>query len=75
MFLLFDAAVGSHDFKTVMGNDYEFIAIPLLSLFLIFASVLLINLIVARMSATHDKISDRSLELWYVNGLCLLELV
>ena len=64
IFTLFDAAVGNHEFKWVMGESYELIGIVLLGVFVVFAAVLLVNLIVARMSATHDKIDERSLEVW-----------
>ena len=64
IFALFDAAVGNHEFKLVIGESYELIGILLLGVFIVFAAVLLVNLIVARMSATHEKINERALEVW-----------
>jgi hypothetical protein len=61
---LFDAALGSHDFETYNGHKYQNLGFVTMGLYTTFVSIILLNLIIARMSSTHDKISDKSFEQW-----------
>ena len=65
MLLLFEAAVGNHEFNLVIGKTYESVGILLLGSFVIFASMLLTNVIATRISSTHErKGEDVFLEEW-----------
>lgn len=61
---LYDATLGQHDFGIFSGADHETVAIGLMVLYIALAMIILLNLVVARMSATHEKIDKVSHELW-----------
>lgn len=63
---LFDAALGQHEFEVFDGQDpfVQFVGSSLMVLYIVFVMIVLLNLIVARMSSTHDKISDNAVEIW-----------
>jgi hypothetical protein len=58
---LFDAALGDHDFSIFNGSK---IGISLMVLYTVLVMIVLLNLVIARMSATHNKLDDTSLEVW-----------
>ena len=65
MLLLFEAAVGNHEFNSVIGKTHETVGIFLLGSFVIFASMLLTNVIATRISSAHErKGEDVFLEEW-----------
>jgi hypothetical protein len=61
---LVDSALGQHDFEVFAGNAHEVNGVSLMIFYKILVTIVILNLIVARMSATHDKINDNSLEVW-----------
>jgi hypothetical protein len=61
---LLDAALGSHDFSVFEGTGYDFIGTGLMVVYIVLVTIILLNLVIARMSATHQKIDDTSLEVW-----------
>jgi hypothetical protein len=62
---LFDAALGNHDFDAFgQSNDHQSIGIVLMMVYTILVMIVLLNLIIARMSATHEKIDKSALEVW-----------
>lgn len=63
---LFDAALGNHDFNQFSsdGTDHQSIGIILMMVYTILVMIVLLNLIIARMSATHEKIDESALEVW-----------
>lgn len=61
---LFDAALGQHTFGIFENKEYQFIGEILMASYIVLVMIVLINLIIARMSSTHDEISDKALEMW-----------
>lgn len=61
---LVDAALGSHEFGVFSHSYHEFNGIGLMVIYKILVTIVVLNLIVARMSATHDKIDSNALEVW-----------
>lgn len=62
---LFDAALGNHDFSLFAAESaHETIGIVLMMVYTILVMIVLLNLIIARMSATHEKIDSSALEVW-----------
>ena len=58
---LFDAALGSHDFD-IFKNDT--VGVMMMVVYIVVVMIVLLNLVVARMSATHEKIDVSALEVW-----------
>jgi hypothetical protein len=61
---LFNAALGSHEFEVYTGHKYQNLGIATMALYVTFVMIILLNLIIARMSSTHEKINDKSFEQW-----------
>lgn len=61
---LVDSALGEHEFGDFKGSSQEGVGIGLMIFYKILVAVVILNLIVARMSATHDNINENSLEVW-----------
>jgi hypothetical protein len=62
---LFDAALGNHDFGEFSENKlHEAMGITLMVLYITLVMIVLLNLVIARMSATHEKIDNSALEIW-----------
>jgi hypothetical protein len=62
---LFDAALGNHDFDAFgESTQHQSIGIVLMMVYTILVMIVLLNLIIARMSATHEKIDKSALEVW-----------
>ena len=51
---LFDAALGGHEFQSFQGHKYQDVGIVAMSLYVVFAVIILMNLIIARMSSAHE---------------------
>ena len=63
---LYAATLGGFDFA-VEGSDFGFVndlGVAFLTVHVLFSSVLLLNLLVACMSATYQRIADKSLQEW-----------
>ena len=61
---LFDAALGGHEFQSFQGHKYQDVGIVAMSLYIVFAVIILMNLIIARMSSAHEAMNEKSFELW-----------
>jgi hypothetical protein len=61
MVVLFDAAIGDHDFAMFDGDGIGEI---MMVGYIVLLSLVLLNLVVARMSATHEKLNASALEVW-----------
>jgi ankyrin repeat protein len=60
---LFSSSLGNFDFETYDGTGpYRIFGIIVLTIFIVLTAVLLLNLLIARMSASHDRISEKSVE-------------
>lgn len=63
---LYSATLGGFDFD-VEGNEFDSInklGVALLTVYVLGSSVLLLNLLVAQMSATYSRIADKSMQEW-----------
>jgi len=70
---LYSATLGGFDFN-VEGNDFDSInklGVAFLTVYVLGSSVLLLNLLVACMSATYQRIADKSMQEWYVYNYIL----
>jgi hypothetical protein len=47
-----------------ISNPYQWIHVSILTVYIVFTTVILLNLIIARMSNTHQEVSNRSFEKW-----------
>ena len=61
---LFDAALGVHEFQPFQGHKYQDLGTAAMTVYIVFAVIILLNLIIARMSAVHEKMDEKSFELW-----------
>ena len=62
---LFDASLNSFSFEDLLyDQEYGVLGTSILVVYLCLSSVLLLNLLIARMSAIHDTVSENSLREW-----------
>jgi hypothetical protein len=61
---LVDSALSDAEFEVFAGSVHETNGVGLMIIYKILVSIVILNLIVARMSATHDNINENSLEVW-----------
>jgi hypothetical protein len=61
MIVLFDAAIGDHDFEIFDGDS---VGIAMMIGYIVLLSLVLLNLVVARMSATHERLDASAMEVW-----------
>jgi hypothetical protein len=61
---LFDAALGGHEFGPFQGHKYQQLGTAAMAVYIVFAVIILLNLIIARMSSVHEKMDEKSFELW-----------
>jgi len=59
---LFESTLGSFDFTTFNDSIYKTFGMVVLTAFLLLTTILLINLLIAQMSSTYDRISNKSRE-------------
>ena len=68
---LFDSAFANYDSFDVMFSDFDNphrkLSMILFMIYVTFSGVVLLNLVIARMSATHDKLDAVALEQWKFN--------
>ena len=66
IYTLFAATINNFDntFSEFVGSPYRIIGIVVLIVFIITFSILLLNLLIARMSASHEKINENSFREW-----------
>ncbi len=64
--LLFNAALGNYDTSVFNSNGqiYDTVAIVTLVVFVTLTAIVLLNLLIARMSNTHQKIDEKSRQEW-----------
>ena len=61
---LFDAALGGHEFQSFQGHKYQDVGIAVMIVYVAFVVIILLNLVIARMSCAHEKMNEKSFELW-----------
>ena len=61
---LFNAALGDHNFESFQDHRYQYVGISTMALYVMFVTIILLNLIVARMSSTFQKMNEKSFEQW-----------
>lgn len=61
---LFDAALGEHSFEIFDRSPHRGYGVFLMVVFIALVMIVLLNLVIARMSATHDNIDSVSVESW-----------
>ena len=61
---LFNAALGDHNFASVGDHTYQHVGVTTMAVYAMLVTIILFNLIVARMSSTFEKIHDNAHEQW-----------
>jgi hypothetical protein len=63
---LFSAAFGNYDnsFETLAEQPFKTLGLIVMLLYIVLSAVLLLNLIIARMAATHQRIDEQSFQQW-----------
>jgi ankyrin repeat protein len=66
LLILFGATLANYeeDLSTMVDNQFYEISVIIQVAFIFFTAVILLNLIIARMSATHNRIDDTSYQEW-----------
>eukprot|EP01041_Mallomonas_annulata_P003677 gene3677-7318_t len=62
--VLFDAFLGQHDMTMFDDTPYKYTGIVLLYVYIVMTMVIMLNLIIARFTATHDEINSISHNIW-----------
>jgi hypothetical protein len=61
---LFQSTLGNANFNDIDRSKYSELCTAVLVVFLIFTAILLINLLIAKMSSTYERINQQSVEEW-----------
>ena len=61
---LFDASLGNYDFSVFEESEYSKVGQALLLLYVTLMAILMLNLLIARMSSTHDKVDSAAMDEW-----------
>eukprot|EP01038_Epipyxis_sp_PR26KG_P006851 gene6851-9382_t len=62
---LFSAALSNYDLNQFSFNSqYEYVGISILTVFIVLTAILLLNILIARMSSTHNRIEVNSVREW-----------
>lgn len=66
MQVIFDAILGVHDFATFETEPYRAYGVVSMGLVKVLGQIILMNLVIARFSATHEAINAHAIERWSV---------
>ena len=62
---LFKAAMGDHDFDDMLkDHSFRSVGVTTMVAYITFVTIILLNLIIARMSSTFQKLNEKSFERW-----------
>ena len=61
---LFNAALGDHNFGSFQSHKYQLVGVPAMGFYAMFVTIILLNLIIAQMSSTFEKLNEKSFEQW-----------
>ena len=61
---LFNAALGDHNFGSFQSHKYQLVGVPAMGFYAMFVTIILLNLIIAQMSSTFEKMNEKSFEQW-----------